>query len=99
MSKKRYARESLLLAVLLIVLALGYASIFGAGGIVQLRRYRVEYERLTQENVKLQRANARQKERVERLQKDPRTLEHVARQRDYARPGDIIVELPPGKKK
>ncbi|MGI8783334.1 MAG: FtsB family cell division protein [Acidobacteriota bacterium] len=99
MSKKRYAREALLLVALLIVLSLLYASTFGEGGILQLRRYRIEYERLRQENQQLQRANARQKERVERLQKDPRTLEHVARQRDYARPGDIVVELPPSKKK
>ena len=99
MPQKRYARESLILVALLIVLSLLYASTFGEGGLVQLRRSRAEYERVKQENRELLRQNAKQKEHVERLRNDPRAVEKVARQRDYARPGDIIVELPPAKKK
>lgn len=97
MRNKRNAREFFILASLLIVLSFIYVSTFGESGFMQSRRQRAEYERLKQENRELQRINARQKEQVERLQKDLRTLERIARQRDYARPGDIIVELPPKK--
>ena len=75
-------------------LALLYILTFGDGGFVQLRQYQKELRGLQLENLILQKKYRESLEKINRLKADPSEVERVARDRyNFARPGDIIVNL------
>jgi cell division protein FtsB len=61
---------------------------------VQLRQYRAELRGLQMENLNLRQRHREYLERISRLKADPSEVERIARERyNFARPGDIIVNL------
>ncbi|MDA2926666.1 septum formation initiator family protein [Acidobacteria bacterium AH-259-G07] len=75
-------------------LTLMYILVFGDGGFVQVRKYRAELQDLQLENLRLRKKHRDYLERIDRLKTDAYEIERIARERyNFARPGDIIVNL------
>lgn len=76
-------------------LALMYVLIFGDGGFIQLRKYQAQLNDLQLENLRLRKTYLDYLEKIERMKTNPEEIERIARERyNFARPGDIIVNLP-----
>ena len=76
-------------------LALMYVLIFGDGGFIQLRKYQAQLNDLQLENMRLRKTYLEYLEKIEKMNTDPGEIERIARERyNFARPGDIIVNLP-----
>tara|TARA_B100001179_G_C18239660_1_gene253525 strand:+ start:147 stop:440 length:294 start_codon:yes stop_codon:yes gene_type:complete len=76
-------------------LALMYVLIFGDGGFIQLRKYQAQLNDLQLENMRLRKTYLDYLEKIEKMNTDPGEIERIARERyNFARPGDIIVNLP-----
>lgn len=68
---------------------------FSEGGYQQLRRQREELRQLQVENARLREINRSHLQRIHKIKNDPSEIERIARERyNFARPGDIIVNLP-----
>jgi cell division protein FtsB len=87
---RRYSKELWALAIGFLVIH----DIFGAHGVLAMRRtqkeaaqIRLEIQRLDDENRKLQ-------DRVKALKTDPSAIEGIARDMGLARPGEFIFKLP-----
>jgi len=79
-----------------LALLLGWHVMNGKHGLSSWQQNRVQDKLLRKEIDQLQAENARLKMRVEKLKSDPDAIEHEARERlHYAKPGEIIVALPP----
>jgi cell division protein FtsB len=82
-------------AAAVLAVAVGYHVVFGANGIIVYQQKRHETQVLTREMLELQRENDQLKEHVDRLQSDPDSIEHQAREQlHYTRPGEVIYTLP-----
>jgi cell division protein FtsB len=82
-----------LLAVSLFALLVH--DVFGAHGLLAMRRARNEMERLRQEIQKINQENRGLADQVKALKNDPRMIERIAREEmGLARPGELIFKLP-----
>lgn len=85
-------------AVLLAMLLL-WQSVNGKNGLRVWLERRAEDRQLRKEIDALNQENAQLRDRVERLKTDPDAISQVAReQMRYAKPNEVIVQLPPEKK-
>lgn len=72
-----------------------YMLIWGDGGFLKLRESRREKEELLMQNLELRQEYQDRLEDIHRIKVDPSEIERIARERyNFARPGDIIVNLP-----
>ncbi len=72
----------------------GYHAVFGQNGITAYAQKRSEDRVLAAQIEKLTSENARRKQHVDRLENDPDSIEHEARERlHYTRPGEVIYSL------
>lgn len=96
MEISRKARSELYLIVFLgVCFFFIYLLIFGSGGCLRLRESRAELHRLQQQNLKLRQTRWELDRSINRLEKDNQEVERVAREQyNFARPGDIIVNVP-----
>jgi cell division protein FtsL len=86
-------RAGLLLA--LTLLAVFLHDVFGARGLLAMRRSQKEVEKIQQEIQQINQENRRLAERVKALKSDPQLIERIAReQMGLARPGERIYRLP-----
>lgn len=77
-------------------LAFTFYTFFGDGGYLKLQEQQLRLEELQRENVRLREIRLDLEGRIHKLKTDPRELERVAREQyNLARPGDIIVNVPP----
>ncbi len=82
-------------AAALLALAMGYHVIFGQNGLTAYQQKRQDAQSLDRQLQSLQRENGLLKGHVDRLQNDPNSIEHQAREElHYTRPGEIIYTLP-----
>jgi cell division protein FtsB len=80
----------------LLTLMLGWHVVNGHHGISSWQQNRAQEKQLRKEIDELEQENARLRVRVEKLKSDPGAIEHEAREKlHYARPGEVIVALPP----
>lgn len=95
MSLSRKARRELFWILVFIgCLPLTYILVLGDGGLVQLREYRSQLTQLQLENAQLRKEHHSFLQKIEKLKTDPYQIERIAREQyNYARPGDIIVNL------
>lgn len=92
---RKAKREIFWILLILLAFALPYPLFFGEGGYLQLRQYHEELSQLQVENERLRAQYRAYLDRIGRLKNDPAEIERIARERyDFARPGDIIVNLP-----
>jgi cell division protein FtsB len=79
----------------LLSFALTIQGIFGANGLLTLRRKRNEYSSLTRKIQQLKRENSELQQQVQGLRSDPETIGRYAREELHmARPGELIYVLP-----
>lgn len=82
----------LVLALALLVLQ----DVFGAHGLLAMRRAQKEREQIQQEIERLNQENGQLQNGVKSLKSDPATIERIAREEmGLARPGEYIFKLPP----
>lgn len=88
-------RELFLIFTIIGSVFLLYASVFGDGGYMQLRRHRDALGELRRENLRLRENHRAYLQRIKKLKSEPAEIERIARERyNFARPGDIIIRLP-----
>ncbi len=74
---------------------MAYHVVFGQNGLTVYEHKRNEAKDLTREQNRLLRENEFFREHVARLQSDPNSIEHQAREElHYTRPGEVIYTLP-----
>jgi cell division protein FtsB len=77
-----------------------WQGVNGKNGLRVWLEKRAEDRQLRKENDDLAQENARLRDRVERLKSNPDAIGQVAReQMHYAKPNEVIVQLPPPEKK
>lgn len=92
---RKAKRELSWILLSLSCLILTYNLVFGEGGLAQLRQYRLELETIRNDNLRLRQQHHQYIENIHRIKTDPYEVERIARERyNFARPGDIIVNLP-----
>lgn len=92
---RKAKRELFLILLILSSVFLLYASTFGQGGYIQLRREREQLRLLQQENARLRESHRVYLQKITKVRSEPAEIERIARERyNFARPGDIIVNLP-----
>lgn len=92
----RIWRPASTVVVALLTLMLGWHVFNGRHGISSWQQNRAQEKQLRREIDQLEQENARLRVRVDRLKSDPGAIEHEAREKlHYARPGEVIVALPP----
>ncbi len=77
--------------------ALGFLvihDIFGAHGVLAMRRTQQEASQIRQEIQRLDEENRKLQDRVKELKTDPSAIEGIARDMGLARPGEFIFKLP-----
>ncbi len=88
-------REISWILLFLSCLPVIYMLIWGDGGFLKLRESRREKEELLMQNLELRQEYQDRLEDIHRIKVDPSEIERIARERyNFARPGDIIVNLP-----
>jgi cell division protein FtsB len=84
--------------VVVLALLLGWHVVNGQHGLSAWQQNRHEDKELQKEILDLQQENDRLRVRVEKLKSDPNAIEHEAREKlHYAKPGEVIVDLPADK--
>jgi cell division protein FtsB len=82
-----------------LALLLGWHVFNGKHGLTSWQQNRTQEKSLRKEIDDLQQENSRLAVRVEKLKSDPNAIEHEAREkRHFARPGEVIVDLPAAPK-
>ena len=83
-------------AASVLAVALGYHVVFGQNGLTAYQQKRHDARLLQQQLEHLKEENEGLQGHVQRLEDDPGAIEHQAREElHYARPGEVIVALPP----
>jgi len=78
-----------------LAVGVGYHVVFGPNGLTVYEQKRQDAQSLAQQVKTLSEENDRLKDHVERLENDPGSIEHQAREElHYTRPGEVIVTLP-----
>ncbi len=90
-----WRRRAATLMAGLLALMMGYGVIFGHNGLTAYANKRNESRMLLLQSQQLERENSRLQGHVDRLQSDPSSIEHQAREElHYTRAGEVIYTLP-----
>ena len=82
-------------AAAVLAVALGYHVVFGQNGLIAYKQKRDETRSLDGQLDALRRENEQLKDHTDRLQANPDSIEHQAREElHYTRPGEVIYTLP-----
>ncbi len=94
---RRRAKRYLWIAVCsLALLSLAVHEIAGENGYLVRRQRRLQMQALDKEVQRLQEDNRRLAQKIQELRSDPQTIEEMAREQlRMARPGEVVVTLPP----
>ena len=80
----------------LLLFALVVHDIFGTHGYLAMRRTQQEIKKVRTHIQQLQKENVQLEEEVKDLKSDPRKIEKIARDElGLAKPGEIIIKIPP----
>lgn len=92
---RRNARYFIALAFFLLLLQ----DIFGAHGLLAMRREKNKINQVQSDNQKLSQENQDLSQHIQKLKTDPSAIEKIARDRmGLARPGELIFRMPDVKK-
>lgn len=88
---RRHARYFLALVFCLLLLQ----DVFGAHGLMAMRRSKTQMQAIQAQIEKLDQENRDLQQRIENLKTDPSAIEKIARDRmGLARPGELIFSMP-----
>jgi len=96
MKKRSHAvlKEISLICLILFCLAMIGISLFGGNGWLHLQEKNDQYKTLERQVSKLSQQNEALKTRVEKLKKDPKTMEHEIRKRmSRVKPGETVYQV------
>ncbi len=95
--KRRLAKRYLWIAGCgLALLSFAVHEIAGENGYLVRRQRRLQMQALDEEVQRLQEDNRRLTQKIQQLRSDPQTIEELAREQlRMARPGEVVVTLPP----
>ena len=95
--KRRRAKRYLWIAgCSLALLSFAVHEIAGENGYLVRRQRRLQMQALDEDVQRLQEDNRRLTQKIKALRSDPQTIEEFAREQlRMARPGDVVVTLPP----
>ncbi len=96
-SKKRprYQRELYyIICIIVLLVVLGF-SVFGPGGYRDLQKARLDLQEQRVRVDELKRKNYERMKSIEELRSNRKALEKYAREKGYAKEGEIIQQLPP----
>ncbi len=80
--------------MILFCLGLIAFSLFGRHGWLQLKDKRARYDSLQKDIDRIKKENQALKEHIEKLEKDPATMEQEIRRRMmYAKPGETVYQV------
>jgi cell division protein FtsB len=82
-----------ILCIVTVVVILLF-SFFGPRGYRELRKDRLDRQALYERVENLKHSNDERKKNIDALRSDPEALERHAREKGYAREGEIIQQLP-----
>ena len=92
---RKARREIFWILLLAACFSLTYILIFAEGGYLEYRKAGDDLRQLQMENQSLRQQQHVYREKIRKLRQDPDEVERIARDRHgYAKPGDIIVNLP-----
>ncbi len=92
---RKTKREILSILMFFLCIPFAYGLVLGRGGYLQLRSCRAELRQLQMENLRLRQLHQDLLARIRKIKQDPEEVERIARDRyNYARPGDVIINLP-----
>ncbi|HSR69673.1 MAG TPA: septum formation initiator family protein [Acidobacteriota bacterium] len=91
---KRARRHLSWIVMILVGLGSAVFMVFADGGLLSLRETQSDMESLQQENQDLQRRRQEYLDRIEALKNDPKEKERVIRGQKYAKPNEIIINIP-----
>ena len=94
--KSRYSHLTELYYILCIVVivVISLFTVWGRGGYLQMIKARSDLETQRVRVESLKRSNSERLKSIEGLRSDPATLERHARQKGYARKGDLVYQTP-----
>jgi len=92
--KPAYGKQVYYILCIIAVLVSVVLSIWGPGGLKELKRAHRELQERRLRIEELNRSNNERLQAVEALKHDAAAQERYARQKGYARPGEIIQQLP-----
>jgi cell division protein FtsB len=82
-------------AIVLLLVVLGYHAIFGANGLLMYQKKRQLSRDLATQNQSLNQENLVLEQQIKGLKSDPKMIEKEAREHlRYARPGEVIYTIP-----
>ncbi|HSR53997.1 MAG TPA: septum formation initiator family protein [Acidobacteriota bacterium] len=95
MALSKRARRHLSWTVLILI-GLGGAAfvVFADGGLLSYREKQAQLDSLQEENQRLQQQRQEYLDRIERLKNDPQEKERLIRGKEYAKPNEIVIEIP-----
>jgi cell division protein FtsB len=95
-SRQRHShkKEAGYILCIVVVAAILVFSLFGPGGYRELRSVRIELQERRARVDELRRSNNQRLRTIEALQSDKEEWERTAREKGYARDGEIIQHLP-----
>ncbi len=89
-----HAKEIYYLLCVVVFVVSALFTVWGPGGILEMRRVRLELEAHRARVANLKRTNGERLHSIEALKTDKEALEEYARRQGYARKDEIIQQLP-----
>jgi cell division protein FtsB len=95
-SKRRtsHKKELYYIICIVVLMAVLLLTFFGPGGYRELRKARLELQEQRVRVEELKRSNDEHQKSIKALETDREALEKTAREKGYAKPGEIIQQLP-----
>jgi cell division protein FtsB len=89
-----HAKEAYYILCFFAALFIFLFAVFGPGGYLELEETRQKLEQERRRLEQMQQSVSDQMRAIDGLKNDPAALEQYLRQKGYARPGELIQELP-----
>jgi len=89
-----HAKEAFYISCIVIAVLIGWLSWFGPHGYKELKRTQSEVTAHRKRVEALRKSNEESLHSVQMLRENPEAIEDYARQKGYARKGEIIQEVP-----
>jgi cell division protein FtsB len=91
-------REIYYIACVVVFIASAIFTIWGPGGFQDMKKNQRQLMERRQRVATLEKSNSERLQKIDGLKKDPTAIENEARQKGYARTGEIIQNVTPASR-